>query len=295
VDRVRSCDFPSAATLADVANLDGPVTHLEYTMDGELRQRREQANKADTGSLRVWDYETRYVRNTGTAQNPVWTACTPPGSGCEREDHEISPRFNATDRTRTVRHFDSAGRAVFTEVGQDDGTRFTGPVAKSTTVYRELGRVDYTETPEGVRTTYGYDDNGNVTTTTPEGQGARTTAYDKRGRVTRELGPAVTDGSGATVRSCVAYQYDRADRVVLTQSGTENPAGGCTGTATMKLASSRTVHDLAGRARVRVVDSDGDGQITDFAYNPATNSVACRAHPTQATPSPRPGTTAPGG
>lgn len=273
--RVVSCAFPTPANLA-ATDIDGPVVHTEYWLDGSLKSRQERANKTDTGSARVWNYSTRY-RTTGGS-----SPCIPPSGTCQRETVELEPAHDVSEgvsvRTERVTRYNANGDVLWSSIGPEGGGF---GAATTVNVHDKMGRLASITTPEGVETTYLYDADGNVTSTSTAGVVMSESRYDRRGRVVETLGPeGVVDEANLNARSCTETIFDRADRVVEIRVGADNLSGdGCVASGSTQLDITRTVYDAAGRVRYTIVDADHDGNVTDVQPGTGTGTQVCGGTP----------------
>jgi RHS repeat-associated protein len=197
-----------------------------------------------------------------------------PGGGGRVETITGPPRsgINATV-ARTVRTYDALGDLI-TVVEGDPAL----PAELATTTFNYdgpiggVGRAASETSPTGVVTRYGYDNDGRITQVTrgaPLGTPANTWTYewDKRGRITKELGPTGdVDGNGNPIRTQYAVTYDDADRITKTVEGTGAAA----------LATSYVFDSKRGWLNKVIVDLDGDAapndpgdRVTEYAYTNA--------------------------
>jgi YD repeat-containing protein len=134
----------------------------------------------------------------------------------------------------TTYAFDELNRLVET-------TRSDGSATKI--IYNALGQRDATLDPLGRRIAYGYDEQGRLSLTHPDGVSTSTT-YDPTGRIT-----AATDERGNTT----TFTYDANGRTV----GLKDPRGDTTTFA----------YDAIGR-RTRIVHPDGSDERTTYGAVP---------------------------
>lgn len=182
------------------------------------------------------------------------------------------PTGSANVRRTTVQTFDGASRLVSTKVG-------TGAeVATTQYFYGPLGRLRLEVGPTGVQKAYRYDVNGTLTATLtgtlttpanyatfnpdvatldPAHSAVSTREYDKRGRVTKLIGPAGgVDEANVAARAITIYQYDQLGRVVDQVDGNYVALGNTVDPATKRRSMTR--YDSAGREQYKVVDITND-------------------------------------
>lgn len=104
-------------------------------------------------------------------------------------------------------------------------------LAKTVSSFGELGRLNFTIDPEGVKTSFLYDTEGRLTSTTvgPDGGDEAhrsSSSFDARGNEIATTGPDETAPGSATVfNDSTTYTYDTAGRVLTKLEGAAGPAG----------------------------------------------------------------------
>ncbi|MDZ7679295.1 MAG: hypothetical protein U5K29_12180 [Acidimicrobiales bacterium] len=176
-----------------------------------------------------------------------------PAADCDPTTGSWFYTYDEAGRVETVR--DPEGVITLTEhisVGERRVTAAHGtPDAATTTyLYGRLSRLTTEISPEGLETHFGYDADGNRTTTVlgpdPADESRTTTSvFDKMGRVVEQLGPVgAVDADGAAVRSRSTTIYDKAGRLIETTEG-----------AGEDMTRTWFRYDDAGRLRFEIVDS----------------------------------------
>jgi len=202
----------------------GPVTTHAYYGTGQLKSVTDPL-----GNVTSYEYDPEghrsktilpggaYTTNTITYNNTA--DCGTAGTGCTIET--TSEPYLGAVRRETKQIFDESGDLREARVAAG-----TAEEAITRYAYGPLGRLFSVEDPTGVKTFYGYDDNGRVTKTVVgaslvDPAGAVTdTEYDKLGRVVKVTKPSVSNGS--SVRPVTAYHYDKAGRQVQVVEGDPN-------------------------------------------------------------------------
>lgn len=243
-----NCGFPSTG-VPDISSTT-PKTHTAFFLDTTTKSVTDPDGHTT-------DYTSDYKTSTGTS-----CATATATAGCNRIDTTRTPPFSSSDTRRmtTVSKYDDANRLI----SQSSG--LGSELATTVYTYTFLDRIDTVTTPEGVKTTYHYDADGNTTgvTTGPSGSDAAhttSTEYDLRGRVTRTLGPTGdTDETSATARACTQNVYDNAGRVTKRIVGADTGSGTCGTAGKTKAQITWTIHDpTTGLARYTVTDPTGTG------------------------------------
>lgn len=204
----------------------------EYAANGELTSATDPAGGTTT-------YQTL------RAGQPGWPAGLP--AGVTRIETTTDPD-GISERTL----FDRSGDAV-----EEWRGKLSSPagIAKTRHTYGGLARLTTTVDPMGVKTSYGYDIEGRVTTVTTGPTGTdtghrTTTAYDAWGNQTAETGPVEADPSSAAFQARTTSTYDAAGRVRTQIAGDLGAAG-------EKLMTSY-VYDSAGRLFRTIEHRNGD-------------------------------------
>ncbi len=242
---------------------------------------------------------------TYTAKGQLATTVTPAG---RTTTHTYDAAGNVTAQTtqsgaKTTFGYDGAGRATSTTDPRGNVTGAT-PTAYTTTFSYTDDDLPRTSTdPLGRVTTYGYDVNGNRTSTRDVAGGTSTQAYDALNRpttATNQLGKQTTtgyDGNGNVVSQTdelgarTTFSYDAANRRASMTSSRGNLAGAPAGSYTTTYgydrvgnqtsvtdptgAVTRTTYDGLNRPRV-VTDPLGRTTTTVYDGNGNPTSVTDR-------------------
>ncbi len=182
-----------------------------------------------------------------------------------RVETTIAPGDGVVDRvSQSV--LDRSGDLIESRTSPDGGVTWN----TTTYVYGPLGRLERVTDPTGVSTSYGYDDNGNVTHTARgldafDPSQAAVTTYDKLGRVTSSTEAPDDAGSVVTETS-----YDRVGRAVLEVTGG--------GSAVERLVRTEYLPNglVSLTALARPDLGTGVEATTEYAYSPAGRTVCVK-------------------
>lgn len=271
--------FPALVTRVVAAN--GAASTATYDARGNLLASTDSATFRDTLSTRI-HATSRY------AWHPVWNsavAMVDPEQNASPQADSVTAGYDAATGNRLWSR-DALGRTTTYEY--DPVTRLlTGVVSpeghRTTVGYDGRGNLRWVQSPLGTRTTYHRDSVGRVVRTDspiePGKVSVDTTTFDAMDRVleTRSLAPALTyvqeragDASASTsatlpaAQLVVTHTYD-AEGNRLTTTRTGQPMP--TGIAALTNAWS---YDGLGRVRTETAP---DGRVETFAYDEAGNVV----------------------
>lgn len=133
----------------------------------------------------------------------------------------------------------------------DNLTTVSQGVQTRTFVYSSLKRLTSASNPESGTISYGYDNNGNLTSKVDARSITTTFAYDSLNRVTSR---SYSDGTPG-----VTYTYDAA--------GVANSKGRLTSTSSSVSASNVTAYDVLGRVTAGNQITDGQTYSMSYGYN----------------------------
>lgn len=206
------------------------------------------------------------------------------------EDPSIAEVRTVTDPdgVATIAKTDRSGDVVVEQTGNpaDPGT-----LATTVHTYGELGRLIDTVAPDGVKTTYHYDEEGRTTgvTTGPDGDDPAhtvSTSYDEWGNVETTSTPAGPDPDGTPVTSTTRYVLDDAGRTVAQIDGDGDPANALMTGFEYDTAGRlwRTIEHLDGTLDPadRYVIGTGD-RVAETRYTPGGRTAAQVGPPPNAT------------
>ena len=246
------------------------ITHLAtitaYSLDGELASVTDPAGATTT-------YEVT------RAGGPGWA-----------EAANIAEVRIVTDPdgVASITKSDRSGDVVVEQTGNPAEP---ATLATTTHTYGPLGRLVTTVGPDGVKTTFHYDDEGRTTgvTTGPDGNDPdRTvsTVYDQWGNTETTSTPAGPDPDGTPVTTATRFIVDDAGRTVAQIDGDGDPANALMTGFEYDTAGRlwRTIEHLDGTLDPadRYVIGTGD-RVTETRYTPAGRTAAQVGPPPNAT------------
>ncbi len=247
----------------------GPVWAFEYYGNGRIKtETRPDGSEVhygydaltggstrtdELGNLTSTEVDHGAVAGCGTAGVPCRIeTTTAPGDG-------VTPQVSQSV-------YDPSGDLIESRTSPDGGVTWN----TTTYVYGPLGRLERVTDPTGVSTSYGYDDNGNVTHTARgldafDPSQAAVTTYDKLGRVTSSTEAPDDAGSVVTETS-----YDRVGRAVLEVTGG--------GSAVERLVRTEYLPNglVSLTALARPDLGTGVEATTEYAYSPAGRTVCVK-------------------
>ncbi|MEU4244347.1 LamG-like jellyroll fold domain-containing protein [Actinoplanes sp. NPDC026619] len=209
----------------------GDTTSYAYNLAGQITK---QTAADGTGRVATYDLAGRLTGladqdSTGATLRTAgytYDEAGNPTSVTDPLNKTTTTVYDALDRVTSQTQPGTGGQSITTRFGYNadrNKTRYTDPNGNVTTyTYNVLGLPESTVVPAVAgqtgaadrTTSFGYDADGRLTTTTRPGNVTVTSGYDKAGRLTAQ------SGAGAdAVTAARSFTYDGADRLLTATSG----------------------------------------------------------------------------
>ena len=220
---------PAAARATKITAPSGAIWWKAYDAQGQLIETRDPLYNGTShlAAKNVYRYDGTLVSATDPAGHTVTSDVRRDGDPGWSEASNIAEVRTVTDAdgVSTVSKVDRSGDIV---VEQRGNLAVPASLATTTHTYGALGRRLTTTGPDGVKTTYHYDDDGRITGTTrgPDGDAAgftSTTEYNARGETTATQQPLGTNPDSTAVTKRTQFYYDAAGRKVAQLEGVGGP------------------------------------------------------------------------
>ena len=251
-ERTTTITYDSTYRLPNVVTQNGKTTDYDYDSDGRLTS----VTVTDTGTSETRTTTYSYYANTtdGNGNTVLGKLYQVSGSRTDVTDvttfaYDSSRRLqtvtNALSHVTEITSYDNANRPLKFEDVND---------VETTLVYDSLGRLTSSTRAFGTAlaatTTYGYDDNGNLTSIEAPNGVELTYTYDNAHRLT-----GIEDDLGNTI----TYTFDDAGNI--TQADYKNA------TPTLKYTHSYVFDELS-----RIIENvDANNDALEFAYDVNSN------------------------